>query len=79
VRTPRGKITSFDVPGNSHGTFAFGINDQGTVAGTWKDFDTGDFEGFERAADGTITTFDPSGSIETSVNSIDVKGTIVGF
>ena len=35
--------------------------------------------GFLRAPDGTITTFDPPGSIYTVSNSINNKGAIAGY
>jgi hypothetical protein len=35
--------------------------------------------GFVRAADGTITTFDPPGSVETYAVPINNKGLVAGF
>jgi hypothetical protein len=35
--------------------------------------------GFVRAADGTITTFDPPGSVETCAVPISNKGLVAGF
>ena len=76
VRTPGGNVAIFSVTG-ANGTFANGINDQGTITGTWSNANTGAFEGFARAADGMITTFDPGG--DTSVNAINDRGAIVGY
>jgi hypothetical protein len=68
VRAPDGSITTFDVP-NSTSTETFSINRAGAIAGYY--FDSGNyhaparrgFHGFVRSPDGTITTFDPPGSI----------------
>src|SRR5438552_15944108 len=56
-------FTTFDVNGAS-ATYALGINAGGEVTGDYKD-SSGKDHGFVRAADGTITTFDPPGSIGT--------------
>jgi hypothetical protein len=53
------------------------INDKGSIAGYYCDSNNV-AHGFVRAADGTITTFDPSGSFRTIVNGINAKGSIVG-
>jgi hypothetical protein len=57
VRTPDGKITTFD-PLGSAGTFPENINNFGVIAGIFYDAN-GVGHGFVRAADGHITTFDP--------------------
>jgi hypothetical protein len=37
LRSPRGKITTFDAPGASNGTFPVNINDRGAIAGFYLD------------------------------------------
>jgi len=58
VRTPDGKITTFDAPGASDGTYPGNINDSGVIAGTFYDTN-GVGHGFVRTAGGQITTFNP--------------------
>jgi hypothetical protein len=61
VRTPDGKITTFDPPGSVY-TLVWSINNFGQIAGIF--FDTnGVGHGFVRTADGRITTFDPPGAV----------------
>jgi len=62
----------FDTPGSD--TFPSAINPGGTITGIV----TG-FHGFVRAANGTITVFDPPGSQLTFPAAINPAGTIVGF
>lgn len=58
-------------------TPTFSINDKGAITGFYDDANqTG--HGFVRAADGTITTFDPSGSTRTEGDAINDKGVIAG-
>jgi uncharacterized membrane protein len=40
---------------------------------------TGDYHGFVRKSDGTIATFDPSGSMDTQALSINRAGLIAGY
>jgi hypothetical protein len=77
LRTKDGTITTFDAPGDTDGTFVRGINDQGTIAGTFAD-GGGNDHGFVRAADGTITVVDVSGAIETEIAAINAKGDTTG-
>jgi len=53
----RGTIITFDAPGAGtgyfQGTFAFSINPEGAIAGTYQD-SGGVYHGYLRAADGTI-------------------------
>jgi len=37
VRAPAGAVTSFDVPGNTTGTFPQGVDDKGAVGGWYRD------------------------------------------
>jgi len=93
VRAANGGVTTFDVPdaGTGGGTFKnligtapLCINTAGDVAGTYTDA-TGARHGFERTADGTITTFDApgaatgTGTFQGTVGiSINTAGTIAG-
>jgi uncharacterized membrane protein len=76
VRSPDGTLTSFDAPGSA-GTAGQGINDAGTIAGTFYDPDSVD-HGFVLATTGTITTFDPKHSVDTEVYGINARGVIIG-
>ena len=61
VRTPDGKITTFDAPGGAGGTYPGNINLLGVTAGVFYDAN-GVGHGFVRTAGGKITTFDPPNS-----------------
>jgi hypothetical protein len=82
VRGPDGKFASFDAPGagsgRGEGTTAAAINASGTVSEAYVDA-SGVAHGFVRAADGTITSFDPEGSVFTSADTLGINsaGTIV--
>jgi hypothetical protein len=66
---------TIDVPGGT-ATYISAINDAGTVGGGFAM--TGGNHSFIRAADGTITTFDPPGSGGSAVRGIDAAGDVVG-
>jgi len=81
-------ITSFDPP-NSTGTFAFGINLNGQIAGTYIDGSVLSpvtaQTGFIRERDGTFTTFQPEVTfgertfrLPPRVNDINLEGDVVG-
>jgi hypothetical protein len=72
------KVTIFSV-NNSTSTYVQAINLGGTAAGVW--FDTSNVEhGFVRAANGTITTFDPSAEVYgTTVFGMNNPGAVVGY
>src|SRR6266480_5554045 len=90
LRTPDGTITTFDAPnagtGPGQGTFVFAVdclNPAGAI--TSASLDASDvFQGFLRAPDGTITTFDApgvgtgpfQGTLPVGINQ---AGTIEGF
>ena len=74
VRTPEGSLTIFDA-GSGH-TIPTAINNKGVVAGWYGNYPG---QGFVRAADGTITTFDVPGASSTTVLSINDKGMVVGY
>lgn len=55
------------------------INSSGDVTGYYLDSNQGPQHGFLRTAGGTVTTFDPPGSVQTSPCGINSSGEIVGF
>lgn len=85
-----GTITTFNAPGVGaiqgmlHGTIPVSINSAGTIVGGYAD-STGVYHALQRAAGGTITTFDApdagtTGSIAgTGAVGINAAGTIVGI
>jgi probable HAF family extracellular repeat protein len=85
VHTPNGKFTTFDaplagsMPNSGEGTFALAINPAGASSGVYVDAN-GMSHGFVRAPDGTITSFDPSGSVFTNGDTagINPAGVISG-
>ncbi len=76
VRPANGTAMEIHLPG-AVSSRANGINDTGTVAGTFTD-DAGVSHGFSRTADGTVTTFDVPGSVSTGGSRISNDGTILG-
>ena len=87
LRDSSGNITTFDVPGTSsgywQGTFAWAINDVGTVVGSYTTTSSTSFQGFLRDADGNFTTFDiPGETINRDTqgpSGINDAGQIVGI
>jgi hypothetical protein len=81
VKLANGKFTTFAVPGAS-ATNAFGVNDNGTVAGTYT-VGTGNAattHGFIwRPGHFTLNVDDPKGVGTTFLNGINNEGDIVGF
>jgi hypothetical protein len=84
VRTAAGTITSFDAPdagtGSDQGTATYLVaclNQSGVVAGGYID-STGVSHSYVRAADGTITEFDPTGYSASGTGSINAGGVIIG-
>jgi hypothetical protein len=86
VRSPEGRLTSFDVAGagtgSYQGTFVATINNRGTIAGTFADTNNVS-HCYVRSGDGEITTFDaPSASqiagAGTGCNSMNDAGAVVG-
>lgn len=69
VRTPDGKLKTFDVPGAGTGSYQgtgcpgcfLGFNQLGAIAGIYSDANSLN-HGFLRSPDGTITTFDAPGA-----------------
>ena len=74
-------FTTFDAPGagtgSYQGTYPFAINPEGAITGLYVDA-SNMYHGFLRDRDGTLTAFDPSGSIFTSPSGINLEGTITG-
>jgi hypothetical protein len=76
IRSPDGKLTTFDVPGAGTGSYqgtgcpgcSSGFNLWGAIAGTYTDVNSVS-HGYLRSPDGTITTFDPPGSEYTGCGS----------
>jgi hypothetical protein len=87
VRAADRTITAFDAPaagtGIDQGTFAYGVDDAGSITGTY--LDAGNtYHGFVRTADGVITTFGATGggtgpTQGTLGYSIDSAGAVAGF
>jgi hypothetical protein len=77
VRAPDDKFTTFDAPGagstanSGQGTLALAINLAGTISGVYVDAN-GMGHGFVRSPDGTITSFDPSGSVFTNGDTLGI-------
>ncbi len=85
LRTSGGTITTFVAPGSGCSLSAFklcsipfGINPAGTITGYYSDA-SNVFHGFLRTSDGTFTTFDPPGSVNTIPNAINPAGAITGW
>ena len=67
-------MTTFDVPGANQGTTPTGINEQGTITGTYND---GHAHGFVRHTDGSFETF--SVMTDTTPTAINNKGAVTGY
>jgi hypothetical protein len=88
VRAPNGTFTRIDAPDAGTGPFPqgtfpseftpMGLNLLGAITGFYVDAALVQ-HGFVRAPNGTITEFDPTGSVFTNPNAIDDLGEITGF
>ena len=80
IRTPDEKVTTITIPGSCPGNTipVGGINPAGEVAGDYSDSTCTIGHGYLRMPDGTITTFDPPGSIATAPMAINPAGGITG-
>ena len=88
VRAANGTFTQIDAPDAGTGPFPqgtfpseftpAGINPAGAITGFYVDANSVQ-HGFVRAPGGTITEFDPTGSIFTNPNAISETGEITGF
>jgi probable HAF family extracellular repeat protein len=76
----QGVVTTLDFPGASD-TFAFGINESGTVVGYWDLLDAGGnvlaYHGFTWNK-GAFTQVDFPGSVDSAVLGINARGDLVG-
>jgi uncharacterized membrane protein len=70
-------IITFDVPGATQGTFAFGVNTAGKIVGYYRDSSDVN-HGFLRDTSGNITTIDYPGQGATGVAGISSSGVMVG-
>lgn len=78
IRTPGGKIRSFQAQSGRGYTYPVGINRFGVIAGTWTKPHDKD-HGFVRTRDGTITLFDAPDDVNgTDPTGINTGGSIVG-
>jgi hypothetical protein len=90
LRSPKGEITTFDLPGQGAGSLLglddipLGLNDWGTITGTYIGTDN-NIHGFVRSPEGKISSFDApaadtSGSgLGTFPVSINDQGEITGY
>jgi hypothetical protein len=88
VRAPNGTFTQIDAPDAGTGPFPqgtfpseftpMGLNLLGAITGFYVDASEVQ-HGFVRAPNGTITEFDPTGSVFTNPNAIDDLGEVTGF
>ncbi|MBV8672357.1 MAG: hypothetical protein JOZ33_02895, partial [Acidobacteriaceae bacterium] len=83
LRARDGTFITFDVPGAGTGAFQgtggfeVAINPAGAITGTYVDSNSIS-HGFVRSANGTITEFDPTGSVSTNPASINPAEAITG-
>ncbi len=78
VRSPGGKITSFDAPdGIFDYSFVPAINGKGAVTGDYLD-QTNIEHGFIRQHNGTVTTFDIGTGTSTYARAININGSVAG-
>lgn len=85
LRSADGTVTTFDAPNAAMGagqgtylTFGDGISSSGALIGGYADA-SGNFHGFVRSANGSITSFDPNGSVFTDPAGINAQRVIIGF
>jgi hypothetical protein len=85
VRSPKGKFTTFEIPGadttagSFNGTVAQSINDWGEITGYWADA-TGVAHGFVRRPWGAFETFDvPGAAIGAFPIFLNLEGAVVGY
>ncbi len=87
VRSPEGKIVTFDAPGAGTGNFIgtgcfsdcpVGLNDFGWITGPYIDANF-TFHGYLRNPEGKIVTVDPAGSAGTEPNAINDAGIVAGY
>jgi hypothetical protein len=85
IRSRDGAYTTFALPGSGSGTAGFGINLEGSVAGSYlSSYFGGIYHGLLRTHDGTLTQIDVpgagTGSYQgTTANNINAFGLIAGY
>lgn len=84
IRSPKGKITTFEAPGadttagSFNGTLPNAINDEGVITGVYYDAN-GAGHGFLRVLAGAFSEFDvPGGSLLTIPVALNREGSVVG-
>jgi hypothetical protein len=79
VRSTGGSFSTFSAPdAGPLGTVVLAINNSGVVTGPYTD-SVGVEHSYVRAANGTITEFDPTGSTQTEAWGINAPGDVVGY
>ena len=87
LRSPDGKITTFDAPGAGNGIYQgtgcpsdcpVSLNDWGAITGVYLDTNYV-YHGYLRSPDGKIVTVDPLGSADTLPYGINDWGVITGY
>jgi hypothetical protein len=87
LRSPKGKITTFDATGAGTGSYQgtgcfsdcpVGLNDRGVITGSYWDSNNVQ-HGFLRTPNGSFVTVDPPGSAGTQPESINDSGAITGY
>ena len=71
-----GNTVTFGVPGLN--TYPQAMNDSKTIVGVYLD-KSGNYQSFQRTADGTLTTFNFPGAVSTHAEGINNAGTIDGY
>lgn len=84
VRASDGSFATFEVPGAAtgglDGTWVSDLSPQGLVIGSFVPAaNTLAVQGFVRASDGTVTTFQAKGAAETHPQSINTVGDVTGY
>ncbi len=82
IRDANGTITTFQAPKAGteqyQGTTPIAINAQGVIAGSYVD-QTSNQHGFVRAVDGSVTSIDVAGAVQTTVTGLNDAGEVVGY
>jgi uncharacterized membrane protein len=73
-----GTYTNIDPPGAAHAS-AWGINNDGVIAGRYKTTPTGLFHAFRRDENGSYTAIDPPGAITAEAKGVSDSGNVLGY
>jgi hypothetical protein len=80
LRSPLGVVSNIDVQGAGGGTWAYAINDSGSVAGEYCNASFTVCPGFVRDSHGNFETFDAPGDVNgTGPLGINAAGTVTGI